>query len=399
MLKSLLKEFDRVATEIVILIFLLVLVVLYFAPNIFYNIPSGHVGVLWRRFDGGTVTNEYLPEGMHAIWPWDKIFVYDARLQKQSQIFHVLASDGLRLKIDVVYRYRINKKDVGLLQKYAGQHWADIMLAPSVAAKTRDIVSQDSPEEIYSSRRLEIQREIKKDVAQDLYNHFNPEPAPGAHPTKALWVVLEDVLIRSVTPPPQIEQAIMRKYEARQNEEEYDFRLMAAAKEAERKKIEAEGIKEFQDIVSPGITNSYLRLRGIEATQALASSNNAKIVIFGNDKSGLPLILGNVGSGKSQVAKPASKNHKHAARASQSKAFADAGDAKTRAAAAKDPPVAVRSSFDRHSSHFAALREVLRKIGIPVSAAPANAESTGAKRDAAHAGAGHGRTSGTTSAQ
>ncbi|MDE2463447.1 MAG: prohibitin family protein, partial [Alphaproteobacteria bacterium] len=159
MLKSLLKKFDRIAIEIVILIFLGVFVVLYFAPSIFYNIPSGHVGVMWLRFGGGTVTTpgEYVSEGLHAIWPWDKIYVYDARLQKRTQIFHVLASDGLRLKVDIVYRYRIKKKDVGLLQKYAGQDWADIMLAPSIAAKTRDIVSQDTPREIYSTRRLEIQ--------------------------------------------------------------------------------------------------------------------------------------------------------------------------------------------------------------------------------------------------
>ena len=137
----------------------------------------------------------------------------------------------------------------------------------------------------------------------DLRQTFSPM---AGHPID--FVKLDDVLIRGITLPPVVEAAINRKEEQKQLNLEYDYRLLREAKETERKRIEAQGIREFQDIVSSGITDSYLRWKGIEATLELARSNNAKMVIVGGGKGGLPIILGNMDGGASKESTPANGN-------------------------------------------------------------------------------------------
>jgi regulator of protease activity HflC (stomatin/prohibitin superfamily) len=289
--------------EVVILIFLMAFLLVYLAPLIFYNIPTGHVGVVWKRFNGGTVIDQPpLDEGMHAIWPWDQIFDYDARLQQVSEDFDVLSSDGLSLKLNISWRFELDKCSIGLLHEYVGPDYERILLTPEIGAQARNIISKNTPEELYTNRRVVIQEEIKAAVVKNLIESFNPdgklvrnlscEYLNQPNTPKLRWLNLEDVLIRSITLPPAVAEAIVRKNEQYHLNQEYDFRLLREAKEAQRKKIEAQGIKEFQDIVNSGITDSYLRWKGIEATNQLAQSNNAKVVVIGNAKDGMPLILG-----------------------------------------------------------------------------------------------------------
>jgi regulator of protease activity HflC (stomatin/prohibitin superfamily) len=278
--------------EIAVVIMILVFMMVYFADSIFYTIPPGSVGVLWLRFLGGTVTSRYLGEGLHVVAPWDKVYIYDTRLQQLEQDFDVLSADGLKMTVNIAYRFQALPDTVPALHQYIGPNYVPILLTTEIGARARDVFSRNTPEEIFSDRRIQIQQEILTDVQIDLRKTFSPM---AGHPID--FVKLDDVLIRGITLPPEVEAAINRKEEQKQLNLEYDYRLLREAKETERKRIEAQGIREFQDIVSSGITDSYLRWKGIEATLELARSNNSKVVVIGGGKGGLPIILGNMDGG------------------------------------------------------------------------------------------------------
>lgn len=276
------------APELAVFVLLGVLLAIVLAPRMIYTIPAGHVGVLWKRLDGGTVLNRTLGEGIKVILPWDRIVLYDVRMQLLDQDFDVLAEDGLKVKINVAYRFWLNREKVPQLHKSVGPQYANLLLSAAIGAQARDVFAKNMPDEIYSRRRVQIQEEILKQVQDSLQKTF---VRPSESNTQ--FLTLEDVFIRSITLPSAVEAAITRKNEWQQKNEEYDYRLLLESKESERKRIEARGIKEFQDIVSSGITESYLRWRGVDATLALANSPNSKVVIIGSGKDGLPIILGN----------------------------------------------------------------------------------------------------------
>ena len=272
----------------------LMLFVMVLAPQIFINIPAGHVGVLWLRFFGGTVTSSHLDEGMHVIFPWDEVFIYDARLQNRARIYDTISSNGLSMQVEIAIRYRINRDTVGLLHQMVGPEYDEVLVYPEIGSQARELISRYTPEQLYSETRAFIQAQILERMVTQLGASLSNQSVRGR------LVDVEDVLIRSVNLPPRIKAAIERKAEQYQATLEYDFRIEREKKERERKKIEAEGIRDFQDTVARTITPEYLRLRGIEATISLATSQNSKVIVIGG-KDGLPLILntGDDGSAKS----------------------------------------------------------------------------------------------------
>jgi len=267
-----------------LVIFALVATVFLF-PFVYHTIPAGHVGVLWKRFSGGTVTDEVFPEGYRLTLPWDILYIYDTRLQKMERDVDVLTSDGLQITLNLVWRYHLIPEVVPTLHKFIGPDYAERMIAPTVGARARDIIAIYQPDEVYTERRLKIQNQIFDSVLYELDENFNP------HGKKIKWLVFEDVLIKGMILPRGVQEAIVRKNAMFHQMEEYTFRVQKEHKEAERKRIEALGIRNFQEIVSNGMSESYLRWRGIEATLELAKSPNAKVVVVGNPKNGLPLIL------------------------------------------------------------------------------------------------------------
>jgi len=290
--RRMLRFIGQHAPEIAVVIMILVFMLVYFADEIFYTIPPGSVGVLWLRFFGGTLLHHPVGEGLHVKAPWDKVYIYDTRLQQLEQDFDVLSADGLKMTVNIAYRFQAIPDTVPALHQYVGPNYVSILLTTEIGARARDVFSHNTPEEIFSDRRIQIQQEILHDVQTDLRKTFSPM---AGHPID--FVKLDDVLIRGITLPPEVEAAINRKEEQKQLNLEYDYRLLREAKETERKRIEAQGIREFQDIVSSGITDSYLRWKGIEATLELARSNNAEVVVVGGGKGGLPIILGNMDGG------------------------------------------------------------------------------------------------------
>ncbi|WP_085584698.1 prohibitin family protein [Thalassospira mesophila] len=274
----------RHRTTILVSLLFIVIGLIALAPQIFITVPSGHVGVLWYRFFGGTVTDRTYGEGIHMIFPWDEMYLYDARLQNQSRVYDTISSNGLSMKVDIAVRYRINRDNAGILHKLVGPRYPEVLVYPEIGSHARELISRYTPEQLYTETRAFIQAEILERMVNQLGSSLVNQSFRGK------LVSVEDVLIRSVTLPPRIAAAIERKAEQYQVMLEYDFRLAREEKEKQRKKIEAEGIREFQDIVAKTITPEYLRLRGIEATMALATSKNSKTIIIGG-RDGLPVIL------------------------------------------------------------------------------------------------------------
>ena len=276
--------FRRHLTTILIGLFFSVLAAIALAPSIFITVPPGHVGVLWLRFFGGTVADSTYSEGMHVICPWDEMYIYDARLQNTARVYDTISSDGLAMQVDIAVRYRINPDAVGVLRKFVGPDYAEVLVYPEIGSHARELISRYSPEQLYTETRAFIQAEIFERMVNELGSASVNQSLQGK------LVTVEDVLIRSIKLPDRVAEAIERKSEQQQVMLEYDFRLARESKERERKRIEAEGIRDFQDVVARTITPEYLRLRGIEATMALATSPNSKTLIIGG-KDGLPVIL------------------------------------------------------------------------------------------------------------
>jgi hypothetical protein len=171
------------------------------------------------------------------------------------------------------------------------------LLGPEIASQMREVIAQFTAEQVYSTARLEIQDKIRERTVERLGSKMMEREGEGDESYNVAMrdtIILYDTLLYGIELPPSVVTAINRKTEQYYVAEEYKFRVEREKRESERKKIEAEGIRDFQQIVSQGISESYLRWRGIEATLQLSQSTNSKVVIIGNAKDGLPIILGNV---------------------------------------------------------------------------------------------------------
>jgi prohibitin 2 len=288
---------------VVIYLMVATLVAVVLAPFTLVTVPSGYVGVLWKRFGGGTVLDprKLKDEGMRFLWPWNKLFLYDLRLQSTTQTYNAISSDGISLTASINIRYRLKRDSIPQLHQSIGPEYLEALVIPEIGNRMREVISEYTAEDVYSTKRTEIQDKIRKRAESALGEKMmeggvgdeGEENAPYHVPLYAMLNLI-DTLILGIELPSAIVTAINRKIEQYYISEEYKFRVAREIRESERKKIEAEGISEFQRIVSQGISDSYLRWRGIEATLQLAQSTNSKIVILGSGKDGLPIILGNM---------------------------------------------------------------------------------------------------------
>jgi prohibitin 2 len=296
--QRLLMVMRRHALPLIVAALLFLWLVIYLAFDIFIPIKPGQGGVLWKRFAGGTVTTHYYGEGLHVIPPWDKMYLYDLRYQQQSKEFEVLSQDGLLYSVEVTVRYRLRPESLGLLHKCVGPNYVETLLMPEIGAVTRLVTAQLTPEQLYTSKRLASEAEIKKRLRLEVGQCVPRKERPGAAPAVAAaagekYLEVDDVFIRRVILPPKVADAVEAKLAQQQEMLEYNYRIAKERKEAERKAIEADGIKRFYEIVTQGLSPTVLQWRGIDATLELAKSPNSKTVIIGShDKGGLPLVLG-----------------------------------------------------------------------------------------------------------
>lgn len=288
---------DRYLPSIVIYLMLVTLVAVVLFPYAAVTVPSGHVGVLWKRFGGGTVLDprQIRDEGLHLIWPWNELFLYDLRLQSITETYNAISSDGVSLTSTMNIRFRLQRAAAPVIHQALGPNYPQLLVRPGIGSLTREVMAQYTAEQVYSTARQEIQDKIRS-LSQDRLSEKMME-REGDEPYRVSLsdtVILYDTLVYGIELPVVVVNAINRKIEQYYISEEYKFRVERERRESERKKIEAEGIREFQQIVSQGISDSYLRWRGIEATLQLSQSTNSKVVIIGSAKDGLPLILGNM---------------------------------------------------------------------------------------------------------
>src|SRR6185295_16891465 len=293
---------ERSLPIIVIYLMVATLVGFLIAPNVIVTVPTGHVGILWKRFRGGTQVDPRLlkDEGMRVLLPWDKLFLYDLRLQTTTDTFNAISKDGVNLSATINIRFRLKHDAVPQLHQTIGPDYITRMLTPEIGNRTREIIALYTAEEVYSTKRQVVQEEIrshaKKMLGQSMLQRTENESEYGEHYQISLddMLILYDTLVLGLELPATVNAAINRKIEQYYLVQEYAFRVDREELESKRKQIEANGIRDFQQTVTQGISDSYVRWRGIEATLQLAQSPNTKIVIIGSGKDGLPVILGNV---------------------------------------------------------------------------------------------------------
>lgn len=242
-------------------------------------IGSGEAGVLYRTFGEGVVTDKPpLGEGFHLVAPWNKVYIYEVRQQEVFEKMQVLSSNGLEIRLDASAWFEPKREFLGKLHQEKGSEYIQRVLLPTIRSAARSVVGRYTPEQLYSSKRDAIQAEIFEETKKIVDGQY---------------IQLNEVLVRDVTLPPTIKEAIERKLKQEQESLEYEFRLVTAQKEAEKVTIEAQGKAEANRILSASLTDKILQDKGIDATLELAKSPNAKVVIVGSGDSGLPLILGN----------------------------------------------------------------------------------------------------------
>lgn len=265
-------------TIIVVVAFVGFLAVVLAWNSLTFTINAGERAVIFRKFQGGLDTENIYGQGFHLKWPWDDIFVYDVKINEDRSVMEVLSKNGLTIKTELSYRYNPEHNKIGYLHDQIGTDYERKIVIPQIRSATREVIGKYFPEELYSSKREDIQNEIF-------------ERAKKAIESK--YINIDAILIREVMLPTKLQQAIERKLEQEQRSLEYEYKLEIANKEAERQKVEAEGKARANRIISQSLTDMVLREKGIEATLKLSESPNSKTVIVGGGKSGMPLILGN----------------------------------------------------------------------------------------------------------
>lgn len=270
-------EFNKRKMIPVVILVVIVIFLLIFWSSMTVNIKAGHAGVLFKQFGGGVDKEKTFGEGFHFIAPWNDMYIYEVRQQEMSETMEVLSSNGLEINIDVSVWYQPTYKKLGYLHAEIGEDYVNRIIIPSIRSSVRSMIGKYTPEELYSSKRDSIEVgtfDLLTDLLEDKYVQVN------------------EVLIRSVVLPPKIKEAIERKLKQEQESLEYKFKLEKQEKEAERQRIEAEGKAKANNIINASLTDKILKEKGIEATIQLSTSTNAKVVIVGNSKDGLPIILG-----------------------------------------------------------------------------------------------------------
>src|ERR1700681_1008273 len=237
------------------------------------SIPTGNVGVLTLF---GRVTGQTLPEGIHLINPLKSVEKMSVQTQSIKESANVPSNEGLILALDTSLLFRLDKSKAAFVYQTVGDNYAEKIVEPTLRAAIRAATSAHTANALYTNARELVQAQIQDELTKEL--------APRG-------VIVENVLLRDVQLPAMLKGSIEAKQQAEQDALRMSFILQKEKQEAERKRIEALGIADFQKIVAAGISPQLLEWKGIEATEKLAASANAKAVIIGNPKNGLPLVL------------------------------------------------------------------------------------------------------------
>jgi regulator of protease activity HflC (stomatin/prohibitin superfamily) len=238
------------------------------------RVPTGHVGVLTMF---GRVTGQVLPEGLHMVNPLTVNNTISIRTQEIKETASVPSNEGLIMTMDTSLLFHLDPDKAADVYRRLGPHYVAVVVEPNLRSAIREATASHSANALYSSEREKVALQIDEQLKRELQSR---------------GVIVEAILLREIALPASLKASIELKQTAEQESLAMSFRLQKEKQEAERKRIEAAGIRDFQQIVAQGISPQLLEWKGIEATEKLADSKNAKIVVIGSGKNGLPLILG-----------------------------------------------------------------------------------------------------------
>jgi regulator of protease activity HflC (stomatin/prohibitin superfamily) len=249
-----------------------VLVILFFSSVT--RVGTGHVGVLTLF---GKVTGETLGEGIHVINPLKTNNEMSIQTQTIKESASVPSSEGLMMSLDTSLIYHLNPDRAADVFQHIGSDYENVVVEPTLRSAIREATASHTANALYTGEREMVAKQITDQITTELNKR---------------GISVENVLLRDIQLPATLKASIEAKQQAEQEALAMNFRLQKETQEAQRKRIEAAGVRDFQQIVAQGITPSLLEWKGIEATENLAKSANSKVVVIGNNKNGLPLILG-----------------------------------------------------------------------------------------------------------
>lgn len=241
------------------------------------RIPPGHVGVLYSLLSGGTVTDETYPEGLQVKLPWNRMYIYETRIQSHPFALLAFSAEGMPITVEATTLFRLVREQTPRLQVDVGPDYVERIVAPVSTAAVRRSVARYNSHELYTLEADRLQAELLE------FMRASPE---------GRLIHYVDVLVRTVRLPDAMVSAIEMKLSQQQIAASYEFRLITQRQEAERLRIQGIGLRNFYSIVQSALTDKLLTWRGIEATVEVARSPNTKVVIVGGNKDQLPLILG-----------------------------------------------------------------------------------------------------------
>lgn len=237
-------------------------------------IPAGHVGVVDFL---GNVSDNTLKPGINLVNPMATVVKFDARTQELKETMNVPSKEGLTVTLEISLLYSLSFEYANRIYKTVGENYVETILVPQFRSVVRGVTANYDAKALYTAERETLANRIETELSKLV---------------KSRGITLEAAALRQITLPPGLTASIEEKLKADQESQRMQFVLLKESQEAERKRIEAKGIADFQDIVSKGISEQVLKWKGIEATEKLAASPNSKVVIIGSGKDGLPIILG-----------------------------------------------------------------------------------------------------------
>jgi prohibitin 1 len=238
------------------------------------QIPAGHVGVI-DFF--GRVSERTLKSGVNLVNPMARIIKMSLQTKELREQMQVLSKEGLTIALEISLLYRLDPGSAANVYKtIAGGNFEEVILVPQFRAISRAATASFQASALYSLEREQLANQIQQELAKVV--------GPRG-------VIIESTPLRGVGLPPQLTEAIEQKQRADQESQRMEFILTKEKQEADRKRIEAQGIADFQKIVAAGISEQLLRWKGVEATLKIAESSNSKVVLIGSGKDGLPIML------------------------------------------------------------------------------------------------------------
>ena len=245
--------------------------------QMFTIIPAGHSGVI-DFF--GSVSDKTLGPGVNFVNPMANVVKFDTRKQEIKELMNVPSKEGMSVELEISMIFQLKVDKVNVIYKTAGNYeeYLQKLVTPNFRSVVRGVTTKYEAKALYTAERDKLENEMRDKLSSV---------------REISEITVLSTPLRQINLPRGLTASIEEKLKAEQESQRMEFILTREKQEAERKRIEAKGIADFQEIVSKGISEQLLKWKGIEATENLAKSQNSKIIVIGSGKDGLPIILGN----------------------------------------------------------------------------------------------------------